>query len=51
MTESKGHVVERVDEMLRIDLQHMRHMLYEEMKRIFLAMRELQPEDLDEEKR
>lgn len=42
-------IVERVDEMLLIDPSDKRHIFYEEMKRLFYAMREVEPEDLDEE--
>ena len=42
-------VVAQVDEMLEIDPHDTRHMFWEEMKRIFFAMREIQPEDLDDE--
>lgn len=42
-------VVARADELLEIDPSDTRHMFWEEMKRIFFAMREVEPEDLDEE--
>ncbi|MBA3765774.1 MAG: hypothetical protein H0W99_02065 [Acidobacteria bacterium] len=42
-------VVAHVDELLEIDPQDARHLFWEEMKRIFYAMREVQLEDLDEE--
>jgi hypothetical protein len=42
-------VVAHVDELLEIDPQDARHLFWEEMKRIFFAMREVQLEDLDEE--
>jgi len=42
-------VIERVDELLEIDPSDARHMFWEEMKRLFFAMREIQPEDLDEQ--
>jgi competence protein ComGF len=37
------------DEMLEIDAQDTRHMFWEEMKRIFFAIREVKPDDLDDE--
>jgi len=37
------------DDYLEIDPQDARHLFWEEMKRIFFAMREVQLEDLDEE--
>jgi hypothetical protein len=41
--------VARVDELLEVDPSDARHMFWEEMKRLFFAMREIEPEDLDEE--
>jgi hypothetical protein len=37
-----------VDEMLEVDPSDTRHLFWEEMKRLFYAMREVEPEDLDE---
>jgi len=48
-SESMTRVVAQVDEMLEIDPHDTRHMFWEEMKRIFFAMREIEPEDLDDE--
>lgn len=48
-SESMAEVVARVDELLEVDPSDTRHMFWEEMKRIFFAMREVQPEDLDDE--
>ena len=48
-SESMARVVAQVDELLEIDPHDTRHMFWEEMKRIFFAMREIQPEDLDDE--
>ena len=48
-SESMARVVTQVDEMLEIDPHDTRHMFWEEMKRIFFAMREIQPQDLDDE--
>lgn len=42
-------VVMKVDELLEVDPSDARHMFWEEMKRLFYAMREIEPEDLDEE--
>ena len=42
-------VLGRVDELLEVDPSDARHLFWEEMKRLFFAMREIQPEDLDEE--
>ncbi|MGI9105473.1 MAG: hypothetical protein ACR2G4_04405 [Pyrinomonadaceae bacterium] len=48
-SEAMAEVVTRVDEMLEVDPSDARHMFWEEMKRLFYAMREIEPEDLDEE--
>jgi len=48
-SENMTQVVAHVDELLEIDPQDTRHLFWEEMKRIFYAMREVQLEDLDEE--
>ncbi len=42
-------VVSRIDEMLEIDPSDTRHLFWEEMKRLFFAMRDTEPEDLDDE--
>lgn len=42
-------VVLMVDELLDVDPSDARHMFWEEMKRLFFAMREVEPEDLDDE--
>lgn len=47
--ESMTSVLDRVDELLEIDPSDARHLFWEEMKRLFFAMREIQPEDLDEQ--
>lgn len=39
----------KVDEMLEVDPSDTRHMFWEEMKHLFFAIREIEPEDLDEE--
>ena len=36
-------------QMLEIDPSDKRHLFYEEMKRFFYAMREIEPEDVDDE--
>jgi hypothetical protein len=48
-SESMVGVVARVDELLEVDPSDARHMFWEEMKRLFYAMRAIEPEDLDEE--
>jgi hypothetical protein len=42
-------VVSVVDELLDVDPSDARHMFWEEMKRLFFAMCEVEPEDLDDE--
>ncbi len=42
-------VVGRIDEMLEIDPSDTRHLFWEEMKRLFFAMRDTEAEDLDDE--
>lgn len=49
IAESLTTVVAQVDELLEVDPADSRHMFWEEMKRIFFALREIQLEDLDEE--
>ncbi len=48
-SEAMTQVIAKVDEMLEIDPADQRHFFYEEMKRLFYAMREVNPEDLDDE--
>lgn len=49
VSEGLALVVTKVDEMLEVDPSDTRHIFWEEMKRLFFAMREIEPEDLDEE--
>jgi hypothetical protein len=49
VSEGMTSVVVKVDELLEVDPSDTRHMFWEEMKRLFFAMREIEPEDLDEE--
>lgn len=49
ISEGLTTVVTKVDELLEVDPADTRHMFWEEMKRLFFAMREIEPEDLDEE--
>jgi hypothetical protein len=48
-SENMASVVAHVDELLEIDPQDTRHLFWEEMKRIFFAMREVEEDDLDDE--
>lgn len=48
-TEQMTTVIQKADELLEIDPSDKRHFFYEEMKRLFYAMREIRPEDVDDE--
>ena len=48
-SENMTAIVQKVDELLEIDPADKRHIFYEEMKRLFYAMREIEPEEVDEE--
>jgi hypothetical protein len=48
-SEQMTSVVHKVDELLEINPSDKRHFFYEEMKRLFYAMREIRPEDIDDE--
>jgi hypothetical protein len=48
-SEGMTNVITRVDELLEVDPTDTRHLFWEEMKRLFYAMREIEPADLDEE--
>jgi hypothetical protein len=48
-SEGMAAVVAKADELLEVDPTDARHMFWEEMKRLFYAMKEMEPEDLDEE--
>ncbi len=48
-SQNMASVVVKVDELLEVDPHDSRHLFWEEMKRIFFAMREIELEDLDEE--
>lgn len=48
-SEGMTAVVAKADELLEVDPSDVRHLFWEEMKRLFYAMKEVEPEDLDEE--
>lgn len=48
-TKTLTEAVSIVDELLKIDPSDSRHLFWEQMKDIFFAMREVKPEDLDDE--
>jgi hypothetical protein len=41
--------VDRVDDLLRVDPGDLRHLFYEQMKEFFFALRDIQPEEIDDE--
>lgn len=43
-----GPAVSIADELLDVDPSDYRHTVWEEMRRLFFAMREIEPEDLDD---
>ena len=47
-TQEMTTVVQKADELLQIDPSDKRHFFYEEMKRLFFAMKEIRPEDVDD---
>lgn len=47
-SEKMTAAVERVDEMLEINPADRRHLFYEQMKDFFFALRDIQPDELDE---
>lgn len=48
-TDQMTSVVRQADELLEIDPSDKRHFFYEEMKRLFFAMKEIRPEDVDDQ--
>jgi hypothetical protein len=48
-SEAMATILAKADELLEVDPSDSRHIFWEEMKRIFFAMREIEPEDLNEE--
>ncbi|MDT7540855.1 MAG: hypothetical protein QOE33_759 [Acidobacteriota bacterium] len=48
-SEVMATILAKADELLEIDPSDSRHVFWEEMKRIFFAMREIEPEDLNNE--
>jgi hypothetical protein len=47
-SEKMTEVVERVDDLLRVDPEDRRHLFYEQMKDFFFAMRDVRPEEIDD---
>jgi hypothetical protein len=47
-SEKMTAAVERVDDLLRVDPGDRRHLFYEQMKDFFFALREIQPEEIDD---
>jgi hypothetical protein len=48
-SQAMAKAVEVVDELLEVDPGDSRHLFWEQMKEIFFAMRDIKPEDLDDE--
>jgi hypothetical protein len=46
--ETISSMVQKVDQLLEVDPEDKRHLFYEEIKNLFYAMREIEPEDIDE---
>lgn len=47
-SEKMTEAVERVDDLLRVDPGDRRHLFYEQMKDFFFALREIQPDEIDD---
>lgn len=47
-TEKMTAAVDRVDELLRVDPEDRRHLFYEQMKDFFFALRDIEPEEIDD---
>jgi hypothetical protein len=47
-SEKMTEAVERVDDLLRVDPSDRRHLLYEQMKDFFFALRDIQPDEIDD---
>jgi hypothetical protein len=48
-SETVAAAVQTIDELLRVDPQDKRHLFYEQIKNLFYAMKEIKPEDVDEQ--
>lgn len=47
-SEKMTEAVERVDDLLKIDPEDRRHLFYEQMKDFFFALRDIQPDEIDD---
>ncbi len=47
-TETLTAALEKVDELLKVDPEDKRHLFYDQIKNLFYAMREIQPEEIDD---
>jgi len=47
-SERMVEAIEKVDDLLRIDPRDRRHLFYEQMKDFFFALREIQPDEIDD---
>jgi len=48
-SEVMREAVQKADDLLEVDPSDKRRLFYEEMKRLFYAMREIEPEDVDDD--
>ena len=48
-SEVMREAVQKADDLLEVDPSDKRHLFYEEMQRLFYAMREIEPEDVDDD--
>jgi regulator of sirC expression with transglutaminase-like and TPR domain len=47
-TEKMTEAIQRVDDLLKVDPEDRRHLFYEQMKDFFFALRDIQPEEIDD---
>jgi hypothetical protein len=47
-TEKMTEALQRVDDLLKVDPEDRRHLFYEQMKDFFFAMRDIEPEEIDD---
>jgi hypothetical protein len=48
-SQTMAEAVQKADDLLEVDPSDKRHLFVEEKKRLFYAIREIQPEDIDDE--
>jgi hypothetical protein len=47
-TEKMTEAIQRIDDLLKVDPEDRRHFFYEQMKDFFFAMRDIEPEEIDD---